>query len=192
MSHYNQRTWFHGKSGFIEYDTKYIRCCCHVRKTTVVLSVILLVFCIVSICLSSLAFVYPESHNVFNSDKINLEYKNHRDNFELAYRITVAVVGGGFIVHLFSLIVCLIGIFKIRPCLMLPELVIVGLLSGLLLFATVSLIISMIIVLGFLWVLATVNGVAVIFTVYYYYVLIYCYHYISDKRKSRDGDIDYY
>lgn len=177
-------TSWYGRAGFSEGDPKYYKCLCHVRITTLVCSCIILFFCVASAIVASVAMALPDSHEYLGSKQINIEFAKHRENFLLAYRIVLGIIISGCGLHCLTMSLCIIGIVKVKPGFMVSELIIMGLFVGMLLFATVSIVISMVIILGFLWFLCVANAVIVLFTCYYFYLLIHCFKYIRDKRKS--------
>lgn len=177
-------SYHYGRAAFSEGDPKYYKCCFHVKKSTIVCSCIILVLCITCATVASVAMAIPDSHEYLGSQHINLEYAKHQENFLLAYRIILGVLISGCIIHCLTVTLCLVGIYKVIPGLMVAELVVMGLFVGMLLFATVSIVISMVIILGFIWGLCVADAVIVLFTCFYMYMLILCYRYVREKRKS--------
>lgn len=173
-------------SEFSESNPKYFVCrkCCHVASITLFLNGITILLCLVSIAFTTAGIVLEDSHKYMNSRHINLEYASHQHKFTLFYHVTLGVLLAGSCVHLLTAILCVCGVKYVRQNLIIPELIVTGLFVGLVLFATISTVICMIIILGFMWSLTVTVTVMVLYASCYFYVLILTYRYTFDKRRS--------
>lgn len=170
-------------SDFSEDNPRYHLCWCHVGNISTVLTSLTLAFCVISVGFCAAGIIIPDSHRYMNNRHINLEFESQPAEFRLFYNITLAVLLAGSSVHLLTSILCLAGIRLIRPNLIVPELIVTGLFVGLILFATISITICMIILLGFLWFLTLADGILIFYATFHFYSLLLTYKYVRDKRR---------
>uniref|UniRef100_A0A915HID7 Uncharacterized protein n=1 Tax=Romanomermis culicivorax TaxID=13658 RepID=A0A915HID7_ROMCU len=150
---------------FMEYDPKFVHCYCHVKRTVATTGFIFLLISIACLATCLLGIFYPgEGQKLLEVEFLNLDYKKYEKNFRTFYTITLSIVASTAFVHIFTLILCTIGLKKIKPNFILAELIVMGLITFAVSFVLVA---SM-----------------MLSTSYYFYLLVYCYKYVDAKSRS--------
>lgn len=96
--------------------------------------------CLTCLALGIIGFVDSSSHELLlENAKVFHEYKKHEQEFVMAYKSALGLLIGGSLCHFCSLCFMLDGVRRTQPGQMIPEMIVMGLFMGVLLFATVSL-----------------------------------------------------